>query len=246
MRTSRLVLVAVTIGAASCVHSQENAATGGGQGIFKRLFGAGDRGLDTGTIESGLREALKVGIERTVTSVGREDGYFGNADIRIPPPGPVEKSESLLRGLGYGSALDEFELSMNRAAEAAAPLALDIFAESISQMTIADAREILEGSDTAATAYLREHSSDQLKDAFRPIVRDTMAQFDVNQRFDAVTSGFDRLPFVRDRFQGSIEDYTLDMALDGLFFVLAQEETRIRENPAARTTDLLRKVFGRG
>lgn len=234
----RSTWILAVVGAISCAHSQQ-------EGLLERVISRGGPGLDTSTIDSGLREALKVGIERTVSNVGREDGYFANAAIRIPPPDAVQKADGLLRGLGYGPELDEFVLSMNRAAEAAAPLALDIFSESISQMTIQDARQILRGDDTAATDYLRAHSTDQLTEAFQPIVHDTMAQFDVAQRYEEVTGGFDRLPFVRDRFEGSIENYTVDKALDGLFFVLAQEEKRIRENPAARSTDLLRKVFGR-
>lgn len=219
----------------SCVQSQT---------VLEDVFGASDS-PDAATIEAGLREALKIGIARTVEQVGTEGGYFRNPDIKIPAPEPVLRAESVLRGLGYGAELDELVLSMNRAAEAAAPLATEIFAEAIAQMTIQDARDILQGSDTAATDYLRDHSIEPLTAAFTPIVRETMADFDVVQRYREVTRGIDQLPMVSEVLGGSIEEYTVRQALNGLFFVLAQEERRIRENPAARTTELLRKVFGR-
>lgn len=217
-----------------------------GQGLLKRLgLKASDAGLSEGTIQDGLREALTVGVDRAVKQVGKDDGYFKNKALKIPLPKTFKKMERPLRAAGYGAQLDEFVLSMNRAAEAAAPLAKDVFVDAISKMTVQDARGILKGSDTAATQYLDKHTRERLVKAFAPQIRKTMNQYGVTEKYQALTSKYASLPFARDYLDGNVEEYTADKALDGLFMVLGQEEKKIRTQPVARSTSLLKKVFDR-
>lgn len=211
-----------------------------------------ERALSAGTltedrIRAGLREALSVGIDRTVRLVGREDGYFKDQDIKILLPESVQRFENTLRVAGLGPQIDEFVLSMNRAAETAAPHAKDIFIDAIVSMEIEDARRILNGNDTEATDYLEEHTTARLTEAFTPIMRDTMAQYGVVQKFNEIESRYAAVSVVARSLDIDldVEKYAVEKALDGLFYVLGQEEKKIRTDPAARTTELLRQVFGK-
>jgi Protein of unknown function (DUF4197) len=204
--------------------------------------GQGDD-LSTGEIVDGLKEALEVGTDNAVKLVGKEGGYSQNPKIKIPLPGSVEKVQGMLRALGYGPQLDEFDKSMNRAAEVAAPKAKAIFWDSIKQMTFTDAKGILNGGDMAATNYLKEKSSGQLEEVFRPIIHKAMGEVGVTKKYQDLSKPIEKLPFA----QGAVPDldgYVTDGALNGLFYMLGQEEKKIRQNPAARATDLLKKVFG--
>ncbi|HMB70563.1 MAG TPA: DUF4197 domain-containing protein [bacterium] len=199
--------------------------------------------LDDATIVSGLREALNIGTQRASASVSRTDGYFGNARIRIPLPQELDSAASTLRQVGLGSHVDDFELAMNRAAEAAAGEAVDVFWSAIKSMTIADARGILNGPDTAATAYFRRTTEAQLEARFAPIVDEKMTTLGTVRVYDQLVSAYDALPLTtKPAFDPRA--YVTDRALNGLFTVLGDEEKRIREDPLARTTALLRKVFG--
>ena len=209
---------------------------------FTKATGQGS-GLSTGEIVDGLKEALEIGTDNAVKLVGKEGGYSQNPEIKIPLPGSVEKVQGMLRALGYGPQLDAFDKSMNRAAELAAPKAKAIFWDSIKQMSFTDARTILDGGDMAATHYLKEKSSGQLEAVFRPIIHNAMGEVGVTQRYQALSKPIENLPFAK----GTIPDldgYVTEGALNGLFYMLGQEEKKIRENPAARATDLLKKVFG--
>ncbi len=192
---------------------------------------------------SGLKEALHIGAENAVKLTGREDGYFGNEAIKIPMPDKLRKLDKGLRRLGQGELIDEFVLGMNRAAEKAAPLAKDIFWDAIKQMDFADAREILTGGDTAATDYFREKTGDQLSEAFLPVVRESMQTVGVTRQYEQMMDRYESVPFARS-LSFDVDQYTVDKALDGLFFMLAEEEGKIRTDPAARVTDLLKTVFG--
>ena len=207
-----------------------------------KATGQGDS-LSTGEIVDGLKEALEIGTDNAVKLVGKEGGYSQNPKIKIPLPGSVEKVQGMLRALGYGSQLDEFDKSMNRAAEVAAPKAKVIFWDSIKQMSFTDAKGILDGGDMAATNYLKEKSSGQLEEVFRPIIHKAMGEVGVTQRYQDLSKPIANLPFA----EGAVPDldgYVTDGALNGLFYMLGQEEKKIRQNPAARATDLLKKVFG--
>lgn len=211
--------------------------------LFKGKQTTPQAGLSQNRIAQGLKEALRVGTDKTVQRTGTENGYFGNPLIKILMPKQFQTIEKGLRLAGYGPKVDEFILSMNRAAEAAAPRAKGIFIDAITGMTFEDARQILTGGDTAATTFFKQRTSESLYAAFRPVVDDTLNQVGTVQSYNAMMQNVRQLPFVKSETL-DVGDYVTDKALDGLFSVLAEEEKQIRENPAARVTDLLRDVFG--
>jgi hypothetical protein len=212
--------------------------------VLSKLKGGSKASLGEGKIASGLREALQVGTENAVKSTGRTDGYFGNQAIKILLPQKLQVMEKGLRIMGKGPQVDEFVLSMNRAAEQAAPLAKPIFMEALRQMTFEDARKILGGGDTAATDYFKQKTSDKLTAAFTPVVEKAMANVGVNRQYRSLMGIASALPFGKPGVF-DIDRYVVSKSLDGLFFVLGQEETKIRKNPAAQVTPLLKQVFGR-
>lgn len=199
--------------------------------------------LDIATIISGLKEALTVGSERAVASVSKPGGYLKNADIHIPLPPQIEKAGSLMRQYGMGSLADEFETSINRAAEKAAPQATDILVNAIKTMSIDDAKNILNGADNAATEYFRKHTSDQLRTLFKPTIDESLDKVGSTQYYNQITDKIADIPVVGKNININLPDYVTEQALDGLFTMLASEEKKIRENPAARTTELLKTVF---
>ncbi len=201
-------------------------------------------GLTDAKIGSGLKEALKVGTENTVNLTGRTDGYFMNQAIKILMPEKLQTLEKGLRLVGYGPQVDEFVLSMNRAAERAAPQAKQIFWDAIGEMTFDDARKILNGSDMAATEYFRDKTSERLTAAFRPVVDRTMNEFNVTRQYKDLVGRYQAIPFAKTETL-DIDGYVVSKSLDGLFYVLGEEERKIRTNPAARVTDLLKEVFAK-
>ncbi len=198
--------------------------------------------VDERTAASGLREALRIGAERAVKLTSKQDGFFGNPSIRIPLPGQLEKAAGLLRAMGMGAKVDELELSMNRAAESASKQALPVFAGAIQKLTIADARGILAGGETAATAYLRKTTGEDLRARFRPIVDAAMNQVGTVKTYEQFVGSVAAVPFAG-KPSMDLRGYVTQKALDGLFFMVAEEEKQIRADPAARATDLLRAVF---
>lgn len=207
------------------------------------LDSAGTSETGKGKIDLGLKEALHVGIKNAVTALGKNNGYFTNQAVKILLPDEVRQAESILRGIGFGPELDEFTLSMNRAAEKAAPLAADIFANAITDMSFDDANRILRGGNTAATDYLKEKTYAKLLTLFEPAVRKTMRQYKVTEQYDTIAGKVQSLPLVGKVINLDVNHYVSSKALDGLFFTLAREETNIRTNPKARVTSLLREVF---
>jgi hypothetical protein len=204
---------------------------------------AGQKGLTDDEIISGLKQALEVGTGNAVATVSRTDGYFKNPKIRIPLPENVQKVEKLLRTTGFGGKVDEFELSMNRAAERAAPEAKAIFWDAIKQMSFTDARQILDGPDNAATQYFQDKTSDKLQVVFKPITHQAMSEVGVTSYYQSIDDKMKSIPFA-DRMDLDLDQYVTDKALKGLYLMLAEEEKKIRQDPAARVTDLLKKVFG--
>ena len=202
------------------------------------------RSLGEVRIGAALKEALQVGTENAVKLTGRRDGYFRNEAIKILLPEQLRTLDRALRGVGLGAQVDELVLGMNRAAERAAPQAKQIFWDAIGAMTIDDARKILNGPDTAATQYFKAKTSDALGAAFRPVVETSMREVGVTRQYTELYRRAQAIPFL------NVESYDLDRyvvtrALDGLFHVVGEEEKKIRTNPAARVTELLRDVFGR-
>ena len=207
-------------------------------------FGTKEAGLSDTKITSGLKEALKIGTENTVNLTGKMDGYFKNEAIKILMPEKLQTLEKGLRMVGYGPQVDEFVQSMNRAAERAAPSAKQIFWDAIGQMTFADAKKILAGSNTAATDYFKSKTTNSLTEAFKPIVEEAMNEVGVTRQYKDLVGRFQAIPFVKTEAY-DIDQYVVAKSLDGLFYVLGQEEQKIRTNPAARVTDLLKEVFGK-
>ena len=195
-------------------------------------------------IGQGLKEALKVGTENAVKLTGKTDGYFTNQAIKILLPEKLKSLESGLRLVGYGDKVDELVLGMNRAAEHAAPAAKDIFFNAIGEMTIDDARKILDGAPTAATDYFKAKTTAPLTTAFKPIVDNSMSQVGVTRQYEELLGRARALPFVNVE-QYDLDNYVVGKSLDGLFHVVGEQEKQIRANPSARVTDLLKEVFGR-
>lgn len=199
--------------------------------------------LSDDRIIQGLKEALQIGTGNAVGFVSKLDGYYNNPDIKILLPGPVQKAEKILRTVGYGDKLDEFEVSMNRAAERAAPEAKALFIEAIKEMSFDDARKILNGEDNEATLYFKEKTGGRLHEIFKPIVHDAMSEVGVTKSYQNISDKVRTIPFT-DSINVEIDEYVTGKALDGLFFMVAEEERKIRQDPAARVTDLLKEVFG--
>lgn len=209
------------------------------------LRGLGDRGAPTDSKSaSGLKEALQIGTDHAVDLTGTTDGYFKNEAIKILLPEKLQTAQRGLRMVGMGPKLDEFELSMNRAAEKAAPAARGIFKDALLQMTFEDARKILTGGDTSATEYFKEKTSESLTASFRPTVESAMKDTGVVKQYNQLSGGLQSLPFGGGQ-SFDITDYVVAKALDGLFHVLGEEEKKIRTDPAARITPLLKEVFGK-
>jgi len=200
-------------------------------------------GLSDHTIASGLKDALSVGTKNAVSAVSKLNGYFGNEAIKILLPDQVQRIAEMAGKLGFQKQVDEFVLSMNRAAEKAAPKAASHFADAIKAMTIEDARKILSGNDTAATEYFKSKTSSKLFDEFKPSISESMNQVGVTHAYSAMMGKVPSVPFAKPESL-DLDRYVTTKALDGLFFTVGQEEKKIRTNPAARTTELLKKVFG--
>lgn len=199
---------------------------------------------DEKTNVAGIKEALAVGTERAVQSLSRTDGYFGNAAVKILMPSSLQKVAEVARMAGYQKQVDEFILSMNRAAEAAAPLASSIFGDAIRAMTLDDVRGILAGGDTAATDFFRRKTHDKLYTAFKPVVSKKVDEVGSTRAYKAMIGQYESVPLVSKQSL-DLDHYVTEKSLDGLFHMLGQEEKNIRTNPAARTTDLLKSVFGK-
>ncbi len=194
-------------------------------------------------IGQGLKEALKVGISNTVSSVGKAGGYFNNENIKIPLPQKLALMDSAFRKIGMGDMVDNFVLSMNQAAEAAAPSARDIFLDALLEMNFDDVQKIYQGEENAATTYFKDKTYTKLADAFRPQVDKALAAYDVTNKYNTLLDKYKTIPFSSTANIISPDEYVVQKALNGLFFVLGQEEAKIRQDPAARTTEILQKVF---
>lgn len=198
---------------------------------------------DGSSLIAGLKEALSVGTKNAVRSVSRVDGYYGNDRIRIPLPQKVQKAADILSKLGYEDKVDAFVLSMNRAAEKAAPRAVSFFVDAIKEMTFEDAKRILNGGDTAATEFFESKTRDRLYEAFKPAVSAAMNEVRVTQAYKEMIGKYtSAVPFAGVEAL-DLDHYVTSRSLDGLFYMVGQEEKKIRTDPAARVTDLLKEVF---
>ncbi len=201
-----------------------------------------DSGLSDAEIIQGLKEALKVGTDNSVIIAHALDGYYGDNRIRIPFPDDVQLVATTLNDVGLGSLVDEFVKKLNRAAEDAADEAKPIFLNAITGITIADGNAILFGGDNAATEYLKDKTYEDLKVVFRPDIENSLDVVGANQAWSDVASAYNAIPFV-DPVNPDLADYTTEKALDGLFVLVADEELKIRTDPAARINEILQSVF---
>ena len=200
--------------------------------------------LTAAEISDGLRDALRVGSERVVATLGRTDGFNKAPDVHIPLPGSLKKVQKVLATVGKTKLADDLELRLNRAAEAAVPKAKGLFVDAISQMTIDDAKKILTGPKDSATQYFRGKMSGRLATEMTPIVDDQLASVGAVASYDKMMARYKDIPFVPD-IKADLTNYVVGKAIDGVFLYLGREEAAIRENPTKRTTELLKKVFGR-
>jgi hypothetical protein len=212
--------------------------------IFKKSGSVSGIGVDESTAISGLKEALAIGTENAVGNVSQVDGYFGNSLIKILMPEKIQNVADVLGKLGFQKEVDEFVLSMNRAAEKAAPEAASIFGDAIREMTIQDGVGILNGGDTAATEFFKEKTHDRLYEAFKPIISSSIDEVGATKSYKDMMGRYEKIPFM-DEQSLDLDHYVTDKSLDGLFYMVGQEEKKIRTDPAARVTDLLQKVFGK-
>jgi len=213
--------------------------------IYKKLQTSSVSLLDDRTIISGLKEALSVGTAKAVKLVSVENGYLRNEAIKILLPEKIQKMSEVLRVAGFGKEVDAFVLSMNRAAEKAAPKAKPILISAIKEMNFQDARNILNGGNTAATEYFKGKTSTKLSESFKPVISSSMNKAGVTRSYKALKNRYLSILPLSTTESIDLDHYVTEKALDGLFHTLGQEESKIRTNPKARTTEILRKVFAK-
>lgn len=217
----------------------------GKQLLSNEVVNSGSSELSTDTIIAGLKEALDVGARYAIDNAGKADGYLTNELIRIAMPPELQQASDLMRQFGLNQLADDFETSMNRAAEKAAPQATEIIVNAINNMTIEDATNILNGPENAATEYFKKNTSEQLSNLFKPTIESSLNQVGTTKYYNDLTAQIADIPFVGQSINMDLPDYVTGEALNGLFSMIAVEEKKIRENPAARTTDLLKQVFSK-
>ena len=203
----------------------------------------GNKPLSNGEVISGLKEALTIGTNNSTSLTSKLDGYYKNPEIFIPFPEEAIKVKERVEKLGMKKQVDEFVMTMNRAAETASKEATPIFVNAVKEMTIADGFTILRGNDNAATMYLKEKTSGQLKVKFNPVVKNAIEKVHVTKYWNPVINTYNKIPFV-DKQNPNLDDYITTKAMDGLFIMIEKEEKKIRKDPLARVTDILKRVFG--
>jgi len=210
--------------------------------VIDKIKGPGSA-LSEGDIVSGLKEALNIGISKGADSASKTDGFFKNELIKIVVPPEAQKVASTLRKMGLGAEVDKFTLSLNRAAEDAAKKSKPIFVKAITSMTITDAMGILKGQDDAATVYLKKTTNGDLYKTFFPVVDSTLQINKATQYYEDLVNTYNKIPLVK-KVNPNLKEYATQKTIDGLYLLIAQEEKKIRKDPAARVTQILKNVFG--
>jgi hypothetical protein len=208
-----------------------------------KIVNQGTSGLTEKDAVDGIKEALIKGTDGSVNLVSKLNGYFSNPEIKIPFPQNAREIESKMRAIGMGSQVDEVILSINRAAEDAAKSAGPIFVSAVKKMTVSDAIQIVKGQNDAATRYLAKTTTPELKAAFSPVIKASLDKVNATRLWADLINAYNQIPFVSKQ-NPNLTEYVTDKAISGLFVMIAKEELKIRQNPAARTTELLKKVFG--
>ena len=214
-----------------------------GQSIVKQV-NAGNNPLSQDEIIEGLREALTVGSNNASKAAAAVDGYYKNPKLYIPFPSEAKKMEQMLRSFGQEKLVNDFLLSLNRAAEDAAKEAAPIFVNAVKGMSISDGLSILNGKDDAATQYLKQNTQALLLEKFKPIVENSLHQVSATKYWEQLVVAYNKIPMV-EKMNPNLSEYATQKAIDGIFIVVAEEELQIRKNPAARVSAILKKVFNR-
>jgi hypothetical protein len=209
----------------------------------KKLLNPKSNGLTEKDAVDGIREALINGTGESVKLVSVLNGYWGNPEIKIPFPSEAQEMETKLRAIGMGKKVDEFNESMNRAAEKAASEAKPIFISAIKGMTVRDAINIVKGADNAATMYLKNTTSPELVNKFKPVIKNSLDNVNATKYWGDLITIYNKIPMVK-KMNPDLSDYVTHKAIDGLFVMIAKEEIKIRRDPMARTSELLKRVFG--
>ncbi len=202
--------------------------------------------LTNDEIVSGLKEALRVGAQNSASLASKADGFYKNTELFIPFPEEAIKVKNKLKEVGFENKINDFEMSLNRAAEKACEQAAPIFINAITSMTLQDAMGILKGGDTAATGYLRKTTTESLKSSFRPVVKDAIEKVQVTKYWEPLITKYNQLTFLTggEKVNPDLNEYVTQRAVNGVFKLVASEEKKIRKDPIARVTDILKKVFG--
>ena len=233
------------LGLAACTVAEQEAILGSVLGATSR--GGVGGGVSQADAVAGIRAALQNGVGSAITQVGRRDGFLGDRTIRIPLPGYLADLQSNLGRFGLSGLLDNLQTQINRGAEAAAPLARDIFVDAIRAMSIQDALGIVQGGPTSATDYFQGATTPRLTQLFRPVMDSALARAGAIQTFDQLTARLDTIPLAPElgaNAKDRLIDHGVEKGLDGLFYYIGREEAAIRQNPARRTSEILRRVFG--
>ncbi|KYP13133.1 DUF4197 domain-containing protein [Flavihumibacter sp. CACIAM 22H1] len=242
MRKLVLSLVAASLFATAYSQTNDN-----GGGILKKAGGLLNKnksgaGLSSDDIVAGLKEALAIGTQNSASKLSAADGFFKDAAVKVLLPPEAQQVEQKLRALGMGKLVDDAILSINRAAEDASKSAAPIFVSAVKNMTVNDGLNILRGADTAATGYLRKSTSPELTAAFKPVIESSLEKTGATKYWTAVFDAYNKVSLKK--VNPDLSSYVTGKAIDGIFYYVADEEKKIRTNPAARVNDLLKKVFG--
>lgn len=237
----KYLFLPIVILLSACTATQVNQSISTANTIL--TDGSTSKAPTTDEVGAGLKEALINGISKGADLTSQTDGFFKNPAIMIPFPPDVKRVEESLRQIGMGSQVDKFVMTLNRGAEEAAKEAKPIFISAIKQMTIQDAWGILKGEPNAATEFLKRTTSAQLKEKFTPVIQNSLNKVDATKYYGNLVNTYNQIPLVQ-KVNPDLTNYATDLAMQGLFTMIAQEEKNIRQNPAARTTELLKKVFG--
>ncbi|WP_221391901.1 DUF4197 domain-containing protein [Dyadobacter sp. NIV53] len=240
MNQKFLIVTLLWIFSSCAADAQLNKKLGGILDQLKSPAGA----LSDGDIVGGLKEALNIGISNGSAEASKVDGFFKNELIKIAVPPEAQKVATTLRKMGMGAEVDKFTLSLNRAAEDAAKKSKPIFLKAITSMTIPDALTILKGSDDAATQYLKKTTNADLYKTFFPVVDSTLNINKATEYYSELVTVYNKLPLVK-KVDPNLKEYATQKTIDGLYVLIAQEEKKIRVDPAARVTDLLKQVFSK-
>jgi len=238
LKNSKISILVLSLFFIGCTTQQVNTAKSAAEELLTGSSGK----LSTDEVAKGLKEALVQGATKGTSSASAVDGYFKNSLLKILMPPEMQKVDEKLRALGMNKLMDDFTLSLNRGAEDAAKEAKPIFVSAITAMTIQDAWAILKGDKGAATHYLKRTTTSQLYSSFKPVIQNSLAKVNATKYYTDVITTYNKIPLI-EKVNPDLNDYVTNKANDGLFVLVSQEEANIRDNPSARATELLKKVF---